>query len=105
LALPQSQPLGNALLYAKIESLTGTRREAKPRQRPSNEPTHGRSIEGQRRCCEYFEAPFVLLILNAMIKFSLLRAAGEKGRLPSEKNHSHFALSLCRNLFVMDAWR
>ena len=31
LALNQSQPLGNERFYAKIEKLTGTRREARPR--------------------------------------------------------------------------
>jgi len=34
LALNQSQPLGNARFYAKIEQITGIRREAKPRGRP-----------------------------------------------------------------------
>ena len=34
LALHQSQPLGNARFYARIENMTGTRREAKPRGRP-----------------------------------------------------------------------
>ncbi len=34
LALNQSQPLGNERFYAKIEKLTGTRREARPRGRP-----------------------------------------------------------------------
>jgi len=34
LALNQSQPLGNARFYAKIEQMTGIRREAKPRGRP-----------------------------------------------------------------------
>jgi putative transposase len=34
LALNQSQPLGNARFYAKIEATTGQRREAKPRGRP-----------------------------------------------------------------------
>ena len=34
LALNQSQPLGNERFYAKIEQMTGIRREAKPRGRP-----------------------------------------------------------------------
>jgi putative transposase len=34
LALKQSQPLGNERFYAKIEQMTGIRREAKPRGRP-----------------------------------------------------------------------
>jgi len=34
LALNQSQPLGNARFYAKVEQMTGIRREAKPRGRP-----------------------------------------------------------------------
>jgi putative transposase len=34
MALNQSQPLGNARFYAKIEKATGTRREAKPQGRP-----------------------------------------------------------------------
>jgi putative transposase len=33
-ALRQSQPLGNERFYAKIEQMTGIRREAKPRGRP-----------------------------------------------------------------------
>jgi putative transposase len=31
LAITQSQPLGNARFYARIEKMTGTRREARPR--------------------------------------------------------------------------
>lgn len=34
LALNQSQPLGNSRFYAKIEAMTGQRREARPRGRP-----------------------------------------------------------------------
>ena len=34
LALNQSQPLGDARFYAKLEQMTGIRREAKPRGRP-----------------------------------------------------------------------
>lgn len=41
LALNQSQPLGNQRFYARIERLTGQRREAKPRGRPRIE--HGQS--------------------------------------------------------------
>ena len=38
LALHQSQPLGNARFYARIEKMTGVRREAKPRGRPRLAP-------------------------------------------------------------------
>lgn len=38
LALHQSQPLGNERFYAKIEKMTGIRREAKPRGRPRLAP-------------------------------------------------------------------
>ena len=34
LALNQNQPLGNSRFYAKIEAMTGVRREARPRGRP-----------------------------------------------------------------------
>ena len=34
LALSQNQPLGNSRFYAKIEAMTGQRRESKPRGRP-----------------------------------------------------------------------
>ncbi|MCP5087565.1 MAG: transposase, partial [Rhodobacteraceae bacterium] len=34
LALNQNQPLGNSLFYAKVEAMTGQRREPKPRGRP-----------------------------------------------------------------------
>lgn len=34
LALNQSQPLGSERFYAKIERITGQRREARPRGRP-----------------------------------------------------------------------
>jgi len=34
LALNQNQPLGNSRFYARIEAVTGQRREAKPRGRP-----------------------------------------------------------------------
>ncbi len=34
LALNQNQPLGNSRFYAKIEKISGVRREAKPRGRP-----------------------------------------------------------------------
>jgi putative transposase len=34
LALHQNQPLGNSRFYAKIEAMTGQRREARPRGRP-----------------------------------------------------------------------
>jgi putative transposase len=47
LALNQSQPLGNARFYAKIESMTGVRREAKPRGRPRSETNDTSKIGGQ----------------------------------------------------------
>ena len=48
LALNQSQPLGNERFYAKIEKMTGTRREAKPRGRPRIEgEASSVAIEGQ----------------------------------------------------------
>ena len=34
LALNQNQPLGHSRFYAKIETMIGQRREAKPRGRP-----------------------------------------------------------------------
>ena len=37
LALNQNQPLGNSRFYAKLEKLSGIRREAKPRGRPRHE--------------------------------------------------------------------
>ena len=37
LAIKQNQPLGNRRFYSKIEKLTGTPREAKPRGRPRRE--------------------------------------------------------------------
>jgi putative transposase len=39
LAINQSQPLGNKRFYAKIERMTGQRREGKPRGRPRQERT------------------------------------------------------------------
>jgi len=38
LALNQNQPLGNERFYARIEQMTGQRREAKPRGRPRSAP-------------------------------------------------------------------
>lgn len=38
LALNQNQPLGNSRFYAKIEAVTGHRREARPRGRPRVQP-------------------------------------------------------------------
>ena len=37
MAINQSQPLGNERFYAKIERMTGQRREGKPRGRPRQE--------------------------------------------------------------------
>ena len=48
LALNQSQPLGNARFYAKIEKMTGQRREARPRGRPRVEDQEiGAVVPGQ----------------------------------------------------------
>ena len=48
LALNQSQPLGNERFYAKIEKMTGTRREARPRGRPRLDDVVGAgALEGQ----------------------------------------------------------
>ena len=44
LALNQSQPLGNARFYAKIEQMTGHRREARPRGRPRAERNRARDV-------------------------------------------------------------
>ena len=38
LALNQNQPLGDSRFYAKVEAMTGQRREPKPRGRPRKEP-------------------------------------------------------------------
>lgn len=47
-ALNQSQPLGNERFYAKIEKMTGTRREAKLKGRPRLDAGAGAAImEGQ----------------------------------------------------------
>jgi putative transposase len=37
LALQQNQPLGTSRFYAKIEAMTGQRREPKPRGRPTKQ--------------------------------------------------------------------
>ena len=48
LALNQNQPLGNERFYAKIEKMTGTRREARPRGRPRIEgEANSATMEGQ----------------------------------------------------------
>ena len=48
LALNQSQPLGNERFYAKIERMTGVRREARPHGRPRREPEAAQGIpDGQ----------------------------------------------------------
>ena len=50
LALNQSQPLGNARFYARIEQMTGLRRGAKPRGRPRvNAATDESAPVGQRK--------------------------------------------------------
>jgi len=43
LALHQSQPLGNERFYAKIEQMTGIRRETRPRGRPRVASSHDES--------------------------------------------------------------
>lgn len=48
MAINQSQPLGNERFYARIERMTGQRREAKPRGRPRlEEPTNDAPLPGQ----------------------------------------------------------
>ena len=48
LALNQSQPLGNERFYAKIEKVTGIRREARPIGRPRRDDVDGTMVlEGQ----------------------------------------------------------
>jgi putative transposase len=49
LALNQNQPLGNARFYARIEKVTGQRREPKPRGRPRVEVRDERTIARQRK--------------------------------------------------------
>jgi putative transposase len=47
-AINQSRPLGNARFYARLERMTGQRREAKPRGRPRLEqPTNNSPSPGQ----------------------------------------------------------
>lgn len=48
LALNQNQPLGSERFYAKIEKMTGFRREPKPRGRPRLEVEVNEAAEGQR---------------------------------------------------------
>jgi hypothetical protein len=59
MAINQSQPLGNERFYARIERMTGQRREAKPRGRPRLvEPTNDAPLPAQgswgcdRETCE-----------------------------------------------------
>jgi len=50
LALNQSQPLGNARFYAKIEQITGQKREVRPRGRPRVESQRdGAALPGRTR--------------------------------------------------------
>ena len=50
MAINQSQPLGNERFYAKIERMTGQRREAKARGRPRQErTTKDAPVPGQRK--------------------------------------------------------
>jgi putative transposase len=48
LALNQSQPLGNSRFYAKIEAMTGQRREAKPRGRPRVRPDKSKALDAEQ---------------------------------------------------------
>ena len=48
LALNQSQPLGNSRFYAKIEAMTGQRREAKPRGRPRVRPDESKALDAEQ---------------------------------------------------------
>ncbi len=43
LALNQNQPLGNSRFYAKIEAMTGQRREPQPRDRPRKQREESRA--------------------------------------------------------------
>jgi putative transposase len=47
LALNQNQPLGTARFYARIEKMTGQRREAKPRGRPRSAAAEGNHLQGR----------------------------------------------------------
>jgi putative transposase len=48
LALNQNQPMGNERFHARIEKMTGIRRQAKPRGRPRLEPVaKSAAVEGQ----------------------------------------------------------
>jgi len=47
LALNQNQPLGNERFLARIEKVTGMRREARPRGRPRSEDAGGSVLPGQ----------------------------------------------------------
>jgi putative transposase len=49
LALNQNQPLGTSRFYARIERITGERREARPRGRPMREGDVAQPLEGQGR--------------------------------------------------------
>jgi putative transposase len=46
-ALNQNQPLGNERFLARIEKVTGMRREARPRGRPRSEDAGGSVLSGQ----------------------------------------------------------
>ena len=47
LALNQSQPLGNSRFLARIEKVTGMRREVRPRGRPRVAPEDGGDTQGR----------------------------------------------------------
>ena len=47
LALNQSQPLGNSRFLARIEKVTGMRREVRPRGRPQVAPEDGGEPQGR----------------------------------------------------------
>ena len=46
LALNQNQPLGNSRFYAKVEAMTGQRREPKPRGRPRKRRDESSPVDG-----------------------------------------------------------
>ena len=48
LALNQNQPLGNSRFYAKLEKMTGERRQARPRGRPTVQKASGSGGEEQQ---------------------------------------------------------
>jgi len=47
--LPTSVPLGNDRFYARIEAMTGQRRDPKPRCRPKKPPDEGAARDADQR--------------------------------------------------------